>query len=75
MGFRQPEGADVIIGRLRYLVAEAGSPHNDGWTASSCKHELYRVKCYLDNVYKQLPTFSDEVEWEKERVVELLKQQ
>jgi len=73
MGFRQPEGADSIIGRLRHLVAETGSPHNDGWTASTCKHELYRVKCYLDDVYKRLPTFSDEAEWEKERVAELLK--
>jgi hypothetical protein len=73
MGFRQPEGADSIISRLRYLVAETGSPYNDGWTASSCKLELYRVKCYLDDVYKQLPTFQGEEEWEKERVAELLK--
>jgi hypothetical protein len=73
MGFKQPEGADSIISRLRTLAVEANSAYNDGWTASSCKHELYRVKCYLDDVYKQLPGFSDEAEWEKERVAELLK--
>ena len=73
MGFKQPAGADSIIGMLGTLSAEARSSYNDGWTASSCKYELYRVKCYLDDVYKQLPTFSVEAEWEKERVAELLK--
>ena len=73
MGFKQPAGADNIISMLSALAAEARSSHNDGWTASSCKHELYRVKCYLDDVYKQLPTFVGEDEWEKERVAELLK--
>ena len=73
MEFKKPAGADSIIGQLRDLVIEARSAYNDGWTASSCKHELYRVKCYLDDVYKQLPVFNDEEEWEKERVAQLLK--
>jgi uncharacterized membrane protein len=73
MGFRRPGDANSIISQLRALAAESGSPYNDGWTASRCKHELYRVKCYLDDVYKTLPKFTDEEEWEKERVVELLK--
>ena len=73
MGFLKRTDADQVIGLLRTLASEAQSRYNDGWTASSCKHELYRVKCYLDDVYKRLPTFGDEAEWEKERVVELLK--
>jgi hypothetical protein len=73
MGFQKPAGADSIISMLSTLAAEARSGYNDGWTASSCKHELYRVKCYLDDMYKQLPRFVDEAEWEKERVAELLK--
>jgi hypothetical protein len=73
MGFKQPQGADNIISQLCALAFEAQSGYNDGWTASSCKHELYRVKCYLDDVYKQLPTFVGEEEWEKDRVAELLK--
>ena len=73
MGFRQPPGADSIISMLRTLAAETRSSYNDGWTARGCKHELYLVKCYLDDVYKQLPTFQGEEEWEKERVAELLK--
>ena len=73
MGFRQPGDAESIIVQLRALAAESRSSYNDGWTAGSCKRELYRVKCYLDDVYKQLPTFVGEDEWEKERVAELLK--
>ena len=73
MGFRKQTDANEIIGMLRTLASEAQSVYNDGWTASSCKHELYRVKCYLDDVYKQLPNFVGEEEWEKERVAELLK--
>jgi uncharacterized membrane protein len=73
VGFRKQTDADSIISLLSTLAAEARSGYNDGWTASSCKHELYRVKCYLDDVYKQLPNFVGEDEWEKDRVVELLK--
>jgi uncharacterized membrane protein len=73
VGFRKQTDADTVISLLRTIAAEARSGYNDGWTASSCKHELYRVKCYLDDVYKQLPTFVNEAEWEKERVAELLK--
>lgn len=73
MGFRQPGDGASIIAQLRSLAANASSPYNDGWTASSCKHEIYLVKCYLDDVYPNLPTFSGEDEWEKERLMEILK--
>ena len=73
MGFRQPGDANSIIAQLRALVSNTASPYNDGWTASSCKHELYKVKCYINDVYSQLPTFQGEDEWDKERVAELLK--
>jgi hypothetical protein len=73
MGFRKPADANNIIGQIQSLVAEAASGYNDGWTASSCKQELYKIKCYLEDVYPQLPRFTDEVEWEKERLADLLK--
>ena len=65
--------AKSIIADLRTLASEAQSGYNDGWTASSCKHELYLVKCYLDDVYKELPVFGDEERWEQERLVEILR--
>ena len=65
--------AKSIIDDLRTLASEAQSGYNDGWTASSCKYELYLVKCYLDDVYKELPVFGDEERWEQERLVEILR--
>ena len=65
--------AKSIIADLRTLASEAQSGYNDGWTASSCKRELYLVKCYLEDVYKELPVFGDEDKWEQERLIELLR--
>ena len=65
--------AKSIINDLRTLASEAQSGYNDGWTASSCKRELYLVKCYLDDVYPTLPKFIDEDKWEQERLVEILR--
>lgn len=72
MGFRKPnlEQARNIIGAS---LVEISSPYNDGWTSASCKQELYQLKCWLDDKYRQLPTFAGEEKWEQERVVELLK--
>ena len=72
MGFRKPN-LDPAYGSIRQSLTEISSPYNDGWTASSCKYELYRLKCWLDDAYAQLPTFNDEDKWEKERLVEVLK--
>ena len=73
MGFKQPGDARSIIAQLQSLEINARSPYNDGWTASACKYELYLVKCYLDDMYKRLPTFADEAQWEQERIVDILK--
>jgi len=72
MGFQQPDYA-VIKDALRKIMGEIHSPYNDGWTSSSCKHELYMLKCWLDNEYNQLPTFAGEELWEQERVIDILK--
>jgi hypothetical protein len=55
------------------MALEASDPRNDGWTASVCKKEIYQVKCLIEDIYRKLPTFVGEEEWEKERVAELLK--
>ena len=39
----------------------------------SYKRDLYRLKCYLDDVYKDLPKFAGEEIWEKERLIQVLK--
>jgi hypothetical protein len=72
MGLRIQDYAP-IKDALRRDLAEIRSPYNDGFTSSYCKHELYKLKCWLDDEYQQLPTFVGEEEWEQERLVEILK--
>ena len=72
MGFRKPD-IESVYSTIRTSLGEIHSPYNDGWTSSSCKHELYMLKCWLDNEYSQLPTFTGEELWEQKRVVDILK--
>ena len=73
MGFKQPDLADAYF-NIRRSIIEISSPHNDGWTASCCKQELYQLKCYLEDEYSKLPEFSGEELWEQKRLIEKLKQ-
>jgi len=72
MGFHPPN-LRVAEQEIRRCVTEINSPYNDGWTQMSCKHQLYQLKCLLDDVYPTLPTFAGEEKWEQQRVIELLK--
>jgi len=73
MGFRKPN-LDPAYHAIRMSMTEIGSPYNDGFTSSHCKHDLYLLKCWLEDEYKRLPTFSGEEAWEQERLIEVLKQ-
>ena len=73
MGFLKPD-LHPAQQAIRKSLGEIYSPHNDGWTQSSCKHELYLLKCWLEDEYKQLPTFTGEEAWEADRVWNRLKQ-
>lgn len=68
-------GLDVVEQAIRQKMAEVRDLRNDGWTASGCKHDLYKLKCWLDEEYAKLPTFVGEEKWEQERVFELLKKE
>lgn len=72
MGFRKP---DLITAQhaIQSCLAEIRSPYNDGWTASACKYDLYMLKSWLDDAYKQLPVFAGEQQWEQERIINILK--
>jgi len=72
MGFRSPD-LDPAYQSIRKSMIEIVSGHNDGFTASYCKHELFQLKCWLDDVYLKLPTFVGEEKWEQDRVVQILK--
>jgi hypothetical protein len=72
MGFRKPD-IESAYSVVRKSLVEIRSPYNDGFTGYSCKHELYMLKCWLEDEYKALPTFAGEEEWEQERLVQILK--
>lgn len=72
MGFRKPN-IDDAYNAIRQNLVEIHSPYNDGWTSSSCKKELYLLKCWLEDKYTELPTFAGEELWEQERILEILK--
>jgi hypothetical protein len=73
MGFRKPDLSDAHAA-IRTSLAEIHSPYNDGWTASACKHERYKLKCWLESEYQKTPKFVGEEKWEQEQLIEILKQ-
>jgi hypothetical protein len=74
MGFKKPD-LNEASWAIRRSLSEIHSPYNDGYVQSSCKHELYMLKCWLEEEYKKLPTFVGEETWEQERIVQILKQE
>lgn len=72
MGFSKPD-LEVAYRAIRVSIGEIQSPYNDGFTGSHCKHELYMLKCWLEDQYNALPTYADESKWEQERMVQILK--
>jgi hypothetical protein len=72
MGFKKPD-IESAYSAIRTSLGEIHSLYNDGWTQSSCKQELYVLKCWLEDEYKKLPTFAGEEVWEQERLIKLLK--
>jgi hypothetical protein len=72
MGFRKPSLEDAYAA-IRTSSIEISSPYNDGFTGMTCKQELYQLKCWLDDIYDQLPKFAGEELWEQERLIQILK--
>ena len=59
---------------IRDLAAACRNPYTDGFTQCHCKHQLYVLKCFIEDVYKDLPEFPEqEKEWEQQRLMDLLK--
>lgn len=74
MEFSKRWDVNDIATQLHRMALEVSSPYNDGYTASTFKYDLYRVKCLIEDIYVKLPVFEgQEEQWEKERIAELLK--
>lgn len=59
---------------IRKLASICRNSYTDGFTQCTCKHQLYLLKCLIEDAYKDLPDFpNQEKEWEQQRLMELLK--
>lgn len=75
MGFHKHWDVSDIVGQLRSMMVEIRSPYNDGFSACYCKQDLYQIKCFIEDNWKDLPQFPDqEREWEQQRLVQKLKE-
>ena len=72
MGFAKPD-LENARDTIRRQLSEIRTPYNDGFIQMHCKKELYLLKCWLEDEYNRLPTFYGEEQWERQRLVDLLK--
>ena len=73
MGFQKRWDLPDLYAQIRAMTTEISSPYNDGWTSSGCKHDLYLLKCFIEDRYRDLPTFVGEEQWEQQRLIDQLK--
>lgn len=63
-----------VVSAIRELARNASSPYSDGFSACAYKHDLYVLKCFIEDQYNICPEFPEqEREWEQVRLMELLK--
>lgn len=63
-----------MVKAIRELARNASSPYSDGFSACAYKYDLYILKCFIEDQYNLCPEFpQQEAEWEKDRLMELLK--
>jgi len=63
-----------IMHQLACMIRECQDPLNDGFTACHCKQQLYHIKCFIEDHWRQLPLFPEqERQWEQQRIIQQLK--
>ena len=63
-----------VVRAIKELARNASSPYSDGFTQCTYKHDLYVLKCFIEDEYKRCPEFpQQEADWEKDRLMEILK--
>ena len=63
-----------VVSTVRKLAQMASDPTSDGFTQCTYKHDLYVLKCFIEDEYKRCPEFpQQEAEWEQARLMEILK--
>ena len=50
MSFQKRWSIPEIKQAVAAITTEIHSPYNDGWTQMGCKHDLYLLKCFIEDV-------------------------
>lgn len=66
---------DEIEHELIRIGIEATDNRNDGFVKCGCKHNLYKLKCLIEDILHECPEFDEEKDWHKERIYDLLQQE
>ena len=59
--------------QIRAIHTQVVNPFNDGFTGFGCKQDLFQLKCLIEDLYEDTPSFAGEEEWLQQRTIELLK--
>jgi len=71
--FNEIDSTAAVI-EIRKIYSRAIDPRTDAFSACTHKHNLYLLKCLIEDLYEQLPEFpNQEKEWAQERLLEILK--
>jgi len=72
---RQQESDIALVKRtVNQLVSKARDPYYTGFVSCEYKHDLLELKWYIEDALDRCPSFGDvEEEWQKQRVLQLLK--
>ena len=68
---------DQVIGECQKMYHGATDAYETGWNNWPCKQDLYRVKFAVDEILKNISSFTGEEEWleqlEKQKMWKALK--
>lgn len=68
MGWNKRWDVADIVQQLHRAELEMNSSYNDGFTAWTCKQDLYQIKFIIDEIFKSANTFGDiETQWLEEQ--------
>lgn len=70
---RKTWDVDNIVQQIKSIHRQVNNGNNDGFTAFGCKKDLFIIKCIIEDLYSDTPTFSGEEEWYQERTFNFLK--
>ena len=69
-----PASQDMIdAARTIRDIWQQSNNHQDSFNQCACKYSLFLLKCFIDDLYKDTPSFPEhEKLWDQKRLMEIL---